>query len=47
MRIDEREREIVTTRFRLILSEEALTLKQVGAAMGERKSGTERSSAGR
>jgi RNA polymerase primary sigma factor len=37
MRLDERERQIVTSRFGLIRGEEPLTLKQVGAAMGVTK----------
>ncbi len=36
-RLDEREREIVTSRFGLTRGQEALTLKQVGAAMGVTK----------
>ena len=36
-RLDERERQIVTSRFGLTRGQEPLTLKQVGAAMGVTK----------
>lgn len=36
-RLDERERQIVTRRFGLVLGQESLTLKQVGAVMGVTK----------
>jgi RNA polymerase primary sigma factor/RNA polymerase sigma factor len=36
-RLDERERQIVTSRFGLIRGQEPLTLKQVGAVMGVTK----------
>lgn len=36
-RLDERERQIITSRFGLTRGQEPLTLKQVGAAMGVTK----------